>query len=162
MTGAEIAAWWAKASVSVSDVIAVGALVVAVWSAWRTANYASVQDKLNKALLAEQEERAVVSKRARLGVGFEGVRGLGIHKLVIFNDGQASARKVRLGDSQDNSILKKKYAEKLLPYPILRPGAKFEISSSIPEEELGKMFVFKVQWEDDYSVNNEETFHLYR
>ncbi|MDM0002208.1 hypothetical protein QTI24_26625 [Variovorax sp. J22P240] len=162
MTGAEVAAWWAQASVSISDVIAVGALLVAAWSAWRTATYAKVQDKLNKALLAEQEERAVVSKRARISLGFDGVRGLGIHKLVFLNDGQASARKVRLAESSDGYILKKKYADKLLPYPILRPGAKFEISATIAEEEHTKLFMFKVQWEDDYSLNNEETFHLAR
>ena len=154
-------------TVSVSDVLAAMALVLSIFSTWKTIQFNSQQRSLlegqaalNRRLLEREETEASDAKAADLGVSVYRLGG-GRFRCKIFNKGQASARNVAIEFPEGNDWFIKTDVERLFPLESLDPHQSVELVAAIAHGSRAKHAIL-LRWDDDNRTGNSWTAYATR
>lgn len=141
---------------SLTDFIAFLALLISIYSAYKTIEFnkrqnefANTADHLNKLLLRKEQEDAISAISADLNARVVKI-GKG-QRLKIYNKGKAPAKNVRLQFPvvRDFSIM-----HDVLPLEVIQPGGNFDL---IVATAMGAPSAVKIKliWDDERGHNQE-------
>ncbi|EDV5768758.1 hypothetical protein AAC43_001221 [Salmonella enterica subsp. diarizonae] len=152
---------------TISDAIALAALVVSIYTIIsseiksRKSDKEQMvikeeQDRIRRLLLDKETKLALEEKRADLNANLVKI-GTNKYKLKIFNKGKAAARSVRIAfpDNDGEEFLIMSEIERKMPYEVLYSQQMIELIASI---HMGSKSKYKIRllWCDDYNKMNEQ------
>lgn len=149
---------------SAGDLIAVVALVIAVWSAIRTdrfnkrqAAFEETNERLNLMLIEKEAAESEAQKRADMSANFY-QSGKSSYRLKVFNRGHGTARNVRFETLHDGPILSEGDIKRKFPIPLLEQHQSVEL--------IGRVYIgapsrahIKLIWDDDTGTNHSKELH---
>lgn len=141
-------------TVTVSDVAAFLALVVAVWSAWHTASFnrrqndfAETAQRLNQLLITREAAENEQQRQADVGANFVRV-GKHNYRLKVFNRGATIARNVRLKMLSGDDLLGDSELKQKFPVPLLERHQTVELICRVHMQSPRRAHI-KLIWDDD-------------
>ena len=151
-------------SISVSDVVAVLALIISAYVAWKTIQFNNKQnlliesqERLNKLLLEKEKSESISERRADLGASFIKLGG-GHCRLKIWNKGKSAARNVLIEfPSGNDCFIDSDVAEKF-PLEVLDAHQSVELVAVVHMGAKSKHEI-KLIWTDDFSQSNEKILY---
>jgi hypothetical protein len=101
-----------------------------------------------------ERNKTIRSKRAIIRA--KGYKSGGTWIVNIFNDGEATAKNIRLisKDIEDDDGICLRIEKGKLPYPLLNAGDGFEIFATL-NDGRNPVPIIKFVWDDDYKKDNE-------
>lgn len=154
-----------------SDVIALGALVVSIYtiisSEIRSRRNEREQkiirdehDRLRKLLLEKETKSAIKDMKAELGARLVKI-ARNNYRLKVFNRGKVEARNIRIHfpENDGDEYLVMSDVEEKFPYEKLHPQQGIEIIAGLSFGSKTK-YRIKLIWDDDYKKRNEEDFFI--
>ncbi len=142
-------------SVSSSDAIAILALLISGYVAWRQHSVNASQEKLNEFLHEQGESQALDARKADLGTSFIKL-GKSNHRLKIWNKGKATARNVRIEFPDGCDVVIKSDVESKFPLESLDPHHTVELIAPVHLGTKSKHHI-KLIWDDSSGDNNEKS-----
>ena len=146
---------------AISDIIALLALILSGFAAWKTFQFnerqkslIESQEKLNALLLQRSQSEALTEKRADLGANFVKI-GSSSYRLRIFNKGRATARQVRIEFPDGNDFAIQSEIDKKFPLEALEQHQAVELIAAIHMGSKPKQTI-RLLWNDDTADNNEK------
>lgn len=151
--------------ISVSDIVAVVALLVSGYAIWTTQKFnrrqlslIESQEELNKRLLAQGESEALDARKADVGAKYVKL-GSSRYKLKVFNKGKATARNVRIEFPDGDSPVPQSELRDKFPMEILEQHGSVDLIAAVHMQTPPKQTAI-LRWADDYSDSNEKTAYL--
>lgn len=146
-------------SFTLSDVLAGLAFLLSVFATWKTVRFndrqkslIESQERLNKRLLAKEDEKFTEDKKAELGASFIKI-GSSEYRLKIWNKGKAAARNVYLEFPSENDCFDQSEIDRKFPLEILETYQSVELIAYVSYETKSK-HVIKLRWADEFSADN--------
>ena len=147
-----------------SEIVAALALVLSCYATWRTVRFherqktlIEVQERLQRQLLAKEENQALAGKKADLGASFLRL-GSSRYRLKIFNKGNSSARNVTISFPEGNDCLIQSDIDSKFPLEMLDTHQSVELIAAIHMRSKSKQ-VIKLAWSDEFSPTNEKVLY---
>lgn len=151
--------------VTISDIVAVIALLLSANAIWTTQKFnkrqlslIESQEELNKRLLAQDESEALEARKADVGAKYVKL-GSSKYKLRVFNKGKAVARNVSIEFPDGDSSVPESELREKLPMEILEQHGSVDLIAAVSMGTPSKQTAF-LRWADDHSDNNEKTAYL--
>lgn len=151
-------------SIDWQTIVAGLALIFSVYTFRKTQNLAEKQvelvedqKRLNRLLLAKEQEAAVSSKRADLSARLVKL-GKG-YSVKVFNRGNAVARNVRLLVPDGTTLLIQSDVDAKFPLEHLEPQSGVDLIARVYIGSASKQSL-SIFWEDDHAAANEKTVYL--
>ncbi|QDY44490.1 hypothetical protein [Candidatus Pantoea soli] len=154
-----------------SDVIALGALIVSIYTIISSELKSKEndreqrvikdeQDRLRKLILEKETKSAINELKAELGARMMKISN-GNYRLKIYNKGKVEARNIEISfpDNDQNEYLSTSDIEQKFPYEILHPQNSIELIAWQSMNSKRK-YKIKIKWDDEYQKGNEEDFLL--
>lgn len=154
-----------------SDIIALGAFALSIYTVISSEVRASKsdkeqkvikkeQDRLRKLLLEKETKSAINEKKAELGARIAKV-AKDNYRLKVYNRGKVEARNINIHfpDNDGNEYLVMSNVKDKFPYEILHPYQTIEVIAS-PHFGNKTKYRVNITWDDDYKRANEENFIL--
>lgn len=152
-------------SITVGDIVAALALVLAIVATVNTIRFNSrqkslieTQELLNQRLLAREESDAEASQRADLSANVIKV-GRSDWRVKVYNRGRAVARNVTLSWPSDDGLLMQSDVDSKFPLEELEPAHGVELHALAYMGSRSKHEI-TLRWSDDFSKTNEKTVYL--
>lgn len=123
----------------VSNVMAGGALIVSIWSLYKTSQFNSRQneladttERLNQLLIEREAAEGLASKKADLSANLY-QSGKNNYRLKVFNRGKGTAKNIRFFDlsTEEDSFLMQSDIDRKFPMPILEQHQSVELIAAI-------------------------------
>jgi len=152
------------AQFSVSDIIALMALVFSAWSLYQNHRFNKRQSvfeetnaKLSQILIEKETGEIAEQKKAELSANF--VKIGKNHRLKIFNRGKAVAKNVRL-ELLDNgdSLLQQNEADRKFPVPVLETHGCVELIAFVHMGSPSRAHI-KLIWDDESGTGIEKELY---
>ena len=146
-----------------SNVVALGALIVSVWSLHKTSRFnarqnelADTTERLNQLLIDRESAEGLASKKADLSANLYQA-SKNNYRLKVFNRGKGTAENVRLVDlaTEDDSFLIQRDIEHKFPVPILEQHQSVELIAAIHMGSPSRTHI-KLIWDDNTGQNHEK------
>ena len=151
-------------SFTTSDVLAVLAFLLSLFTTWKTIQFnnrqrslVEGQEALNKRLLEREDVEAREAKTADIGISVYKV-GSSSYRLKVFNKGKSSARGVTLEFPEGNEWLSENDMNSKFPLEVMYPHQSVELIASIHLGSKSKQSIV-VKWDDDYRAGNSKTLY---
>ncbi|MBZ7628883.1 hypothetical protein [Klebsiella michiganensis] len=154
-----------------SDVIALGALAVSIYTIISSEVKSrkndreqkiikDEQDRLRKLLLEKETKSAINEMKAELGVRLVNI-ARNNYRLKIYNRGKVEARNIEIlfPDNDGDDYLAISDVQDKFPYEILHPQHGIEIIALISSDCKTK-YRINLIWDDSYKRRNEEEFFI--
>lgn len=154
-----------------SDIIALGALAVSIYTIISSEVKSrkndreqkiikDEQDRLRKLLLEKETKSAINEMKAELGVRLVNITRNN-YRLKIYNRGKVEARNIEIlfPDNDGDEYLAISDVQDKFPYEILHPQHGIEIIAVISSDSKTK-YRIKLIWDDSYKRRNEEEFFI--
>jgi len=148
----------------VSDGIAIGALLLAGWSTFRTekfnrrqAAFEETNERLNLMLIEREASESNEQKRADVSADFY-KSGANNYRLKVFNRGKATARNVRIEVLDNGRILMQDDIDRKFPVPVLEQHGSVELHAMIHFGSPPRTHV-RLTWDDDLGANQSKELH---
>lgn len=124
-------------SISISDIAAFLALIVATWSAIQTGrfnrrqnDFSATADRLNQLLISREAVEAEQQRKADISANFVKI-AKNDYRLKVFNRGAAVARNVRLEILDGDQLFPKNELAKKFPFPALERQQNVDVMISV-------------------------------
>ncbi|GAB4228026.1 MAG: hypothetical protein Kow0032_07850 [Methyloligellaceae bacterium] len=151
--------------ITISDIVAVIALLLSGYAIWTTQKFnkrqlslIESQEELNKRLLAQDESDALEARKADVGAKYVKL-GSSKYKLRVFNKGKAVARNVRIEFPDGESSVPASELREKFPMEILEQHGSVDLIAAVSMDTPSKQTAV-LRWEDDHSDSNEKTAYL--
>lgn len=151
--------------ITVSDVIAVIALLVSVYAIWTTSRFnkrqlslIESQEQLNQRLLAQGESEALESLKADVGARLVKL-GSSKYQLKVFNKGKATARHIEIEFPHGNELVPDNELNHKFPMEILEQHQSVDLIAAVHLGTPPKQTAI-LRWVDEHSETNEKTVYL--
>lgn len=151
--------------ITVSDVIAVIALLVSVYAIWTTSRFnkrqlslIESQEQLNQRLLAQGESEALESLKADVGARLVKL-GSSKYQLKVFNKGKAAARRIEIEFPQGNNLVPDNELKHKFPMEILEKHQSVDLIAAVHMGTPVKQTAI-LRWVDEHSETNEKIVYL--
>ncbi len=153
-----------KFSFSASDIIAIFALLISAYAAWKTVQFnnrqktlIASQEKLNLRLLEREEADLVSEKKADLGATFLKL-GSSNYRLKVWNKGKATARNISIEFPDGNDCIVQSEVSEKFPLEALDTHQSVELIAAVHMGTKRKHAI-KLIWSDEFSRCNEKTVY---
>lgn len=151
-------------SLSLSDVIAIAALLLSGYATWTTARFNSrqkslleSQEALNKRLLARDSAESEHAQRADIGAKL--IKVGTSYRIRVFNKGMASATQVQIDFPNGNKIASESDMARKFPLEALEPLQSVDVLANVYLGSDSK-HVARFRWVDGFSDSNEKQVYL--
>lgn len=148
-------------SVSISDLFAGLALVVALWSLKQTHSFnkrqnsfAETAEKLNLLLIEQQEGQSKFQRQADLGASSYKA-GNGSYRIKVFNKGIFPARNVRLNILSGGDVVIKSEIDTKFPFPVMERHQHTEIMCAVHLQSSRRVHL-KLTWDDEAGTDRNK------
>ena len=152
-------------SISSSDIIALVALAISAYAAWKTVKFndrqkslIETQERLNRLLLEKEQGDLLAGKRADPGATMLRL-GSNNYRIKIWNKGKSAARNVSIDFPDGNELVDDSDVAERFPLQILDPHQAVDLVAFVHMETKGKHAV-KIRWSDDAQSENEKTVYI--
>lgn len=152
-------------SISVSDVIAILALVLSAYTTYRShkfkakeAELMKIQEKVNSLVLEKEQREAEQAGRAEIGASFVSI-GSNNHRLKIFNKGKVPAHNVTIEFLDDNEVVLESEIKDKFPIEHIDPGQAVELITSVLLCRKRK-HALRLKWKDAGGSKREKDVYL--
>lgn len=152
-------------TISLSDIIAVFALVLSGYAVWTTSRFnkrqlslIDSQEKLNKRLLEQREDEVLEARKADVGASIVKL-GSSKYRLKVFNRGKAPARSVQIEFPNGNDLVSESEIGQKFPMEVLEQHQSVDMIASVSLGTPAKHTVL-LRWVDDQSDSNKKTVYL--
>lgn len=149
------------APVTVGDCIAALAFLLSLYAVIATSRFnkrqrklIDGQDKLNAVVFARETAEASKAKAADLGASFIEL-GSNSYRLIVWNKGKATARRVRLEFPNGNECVVESDVEAKFPMEALEPHQPVEVLASVHLGAKSKHPML-LRWDDDAGSDHEK------
>lgn len=144
-----------------SDLIALLALTVSAYAAWKTARFnerqkslIETQERLNRLLLDKERDDALANKKADLGATIVRL-GRNNYRLKIWNKGKAAAKDVSIFFPEGNELVDERDVAEKFPLQILDTHQSVDLLAVVAMETRSKHAI-RLTWSDDAGSQNEK------
>ncbi len=151
-------------SISASDIIAILALIISAYAAWKTVQFnekqkslIESQEKLNQRLLEKEEAESISDKKADLGASFIKL-GSNKYRLKIWNKGKTTAQNVSIEFPEGNDCIVGSEIVEKFPLEALDTHQSVELIAAVHMGTKSKHAI-KLMWSDGFSQHNEKTVY---
>lgn len=148
-----------------SDIAAVLALIVAIWSAAQTGRFnrrqnefASTAERLNQLLIARETADTEQQRRAEVSANFVKI-GKHNNRLKVFNRGAGLARNVRLEVLSGGDLLADDDLRAKFPIPALEQHQTVELLAFVHLQSPRRCHV-QLHWDDDIKQGHQKELWL--
>ena len=148
-------------SISISDIAAFSALVVAIWSAVQTGRFnrrqnafAETAERLNQLLIDKEALESQAQRKADVGANFVKI-AKSDYRLKVFNRGPVAARNVRLEFLAGGEVMIASELKQKLPIPALERHQTVELIASINMQSPRRAHM-RIQWDDDAGTDQHK------
>lgn len=155
MTGVEIDA---------GDIVALLALGIATWSAWKTTRFNKRQtafeetnERLNLLLIEKESAQTEAQKRADISANFYS-SGKNNYRLKVFNKGAGTARDVRFQVLDDCDLFIENDITRKFPVPIMEQHQSVELIAAVAMGSPSRAHI-KLTWNDEAGEGHEKELH---
>lgn len=155
MTGIEIDA---------GDVVALAALAIALWSAWKTDRFNKRQtafqvtaERLNLLLVERESADSEAQKRADISANFFSP-AKNNYRLKVFNRGQSAATNVRLEVLDDAGLLNSGDIARKFPVPIMERHQSVELIGMVHMQSPSRAHI-RLTWDDAAGQDHTKELH---
>lgn len=152
-------------SFSASDIIAILAMLISAYAAWKTVKFNNrrktlieSQEKLNLRLLEREDAYSESDKKADIGATFVKL-GSNKYRLKVWNKGKSTARNVSIEFPDGNDCIVQSDVSDKFPLEALDTHQSVELIAAIHEGTKRKHAI-KLIWSDEFSQRNEKTVYL--
>lgn len=152
-------------NVTASDIAAVLALIVAIWSAVQTGRFnrrqnefASTAERLNQLLIARETADTEQQRRAEVSANFVKI-GKRNHRLKVFNRGAGVARNVRLELLSGGDLLADDELHEKFPVPAMEQHQTVELLAFVHLHSPRRCHV-RLHWDDDIKEGQQKELWL--
>lgn len=146
-------------SVSLSDMLALLAFLVAIWSAVQTGrfnrrqnNFAETAERLNQLLIAKEKTETDQQRQADLGANFYKA-GKGNYRLKVFNRGAVTAKNVRLDFIEGADLVDDQELARKFPLPLLERQQSIELICFVHQSSSRRAHI-KLTWDDEEAADH--------
>ena len=140
------------------------AFFLSVYATYKTVKFnkrqnemAEVQVELNKILLRKENNEAIGSFKAELGVNFIKI-GTNSRRFKVFNKGKGVAKNVRINFPEGNEIIVQNDIDSKFPLEVMEQHQSVELIASVHMQSPSKMTV-ELMWNDDTGMNQSKRFY---
>ena len=152
-------------SLSASDIAAVLALIIAMWSAVQTGRFnrrqnefAATAERLNQLLIARETAESQEQGKADVSANFVKL-GKQNHRLKVFNRGLGTARNVRLEPLSGSELIDGDDLSEKFPVPALERHQAVELLAFVHMQSPRRCHV-RLLWDDDTGKGLEKELWL--
>ena len=150
--------------VDASDVVALAALLIAIWSAWMTNRFNKRQtafqqtaERLNLLLVEKESAGSEAQKRADISANFFSP-GKSKYRLKVFNRGQSAATNVRLEVLDEAGLLNSGDIARKFPVPIMERHQAVELVGVVHMQSPSRTHI-RLTWDDAAGQNHTKELH---
>lgn len=147
------------------DVVALFALVIAIWSAWQTQRFNRRQtafqetaEQLNRLLVQREAAEQDAQKRAEVSANFY-KSGKHDYRVKVFNRGPNVARNVRLEVLDDADLVHSGDLARKFPVPSLDRHQSVELIARVHMQSPSRTHV-RLTWDDEEGAGRMRELHL--
>lgn len=139
--------------ISIGDIIAALALLLAGYATWRSHAFRKneqdlldVQRKVNALILDKEQREASEASRAELSATFVSL-GTNKHRLKVFNKGKAVAHNVQIDFPDGNEVVIESEIEEKFPMEMMEPGQSVELIAAV-HDQMKRKHAIRLRWQD--------------
>lgn len=151
-------------AIGVSDVAAIAALAISIWTAVKTDRFNKRQtafeatnERLNLMLIEKETEENQAQKRADVSANFY-QSGKNNYRLKVFNKGQGTAKNVMFYVIDDCDLFIENDIERKFPVPILEQHQSVELIAAVSMGSPSRAHI-KLTWDDETGNGHEKELH---
>ncbi len=150
--------------IDAGNVMAGVAIIIAVYSAWRTdrfnkrqAAFEETNDRLNLLLIEREASESLAAKRADVSANFY-KSGKHDYRLKVFNKGKGTAKNVRLEVIDDGDLFIDDDIARKFPVPLMEQHASVELIAAVRMGSPSRAHI-KLIWDDEAGQGHEKELH---
>jgi hypothetical protein len=151
-------------TIDAGDIIALIALLIAVWTAWRTDRFNKRQtvfeqtaERLNLMLIEREAAETIEQKRADISANFY-KSGKHDYRLKVFNKGQGAATNVRFEVLDDSDLLITSDIARKFPIPVLERHQSLELIAAVHMGSPSRVHI-RLTWDDETGEDHSKEQH---
>lgn len=150
--------------IDAGDIIALVALLIAIWTAWRTDRFNKRQtafeataERLNLLLIEKEAAETVAQNRADVSANFLKT-GKSDYKLKVFNKGQGTATNVRFDVLDDSGLFIGSDIARKFPIPVLERHQFVELIAAVHMGSPSRAHI-RLSWDDETGKDHAKELH---
>ena len=150
--------------IDAGDVVALFALVIAIYSTWITARFNKRQtafeettERLNLMLIEKEAAETKAQKAADLSANFYKA-GKHDYRLKVFNRGKGVARNVRFEVLDDSELFIGQDINSKFPMPVMEQHASVELIGCVDMGSPSRAHI-RMTWDDDTGEGHQKELH---
>lgn len=150
--------------IDAGDLVALAALVIALWSAWKTDRFNKRQtvfqetnERLNLLLVEKEAAESEAQKRADVSANFYS-SAKNTYRLKVFNRGQGSATNVRLEVLDQSELLIDSDIARKFPIPIMEQHQSVELIAAVHMGSPSRAHI-RLLWDDAAGKDHAKELH---
>jgi hypothetical protein len=148
--------------ISIGDMIAAVALLLSIYSTWRSHRFKKkeedlleLQKKVNELTIAKEKREAIEMRRADLGANLVPI-GSKNYRLRIFNKGKAIARNVLVDFPDGNDLVPESDVKDKFPMEFMEPSQAVDLITATHMQTKPKHQIH-LSWQDTSGTPQEKT-----
>lgn len=141
-----------------SELIAFLALLLSLYSTYKTIQFNKRQDELTAKLIEKEEAESVDKKRAFLNATIIKL-GQNNYRLKVWNQGKATAHNVHIQLLKNSDLLHPDFVNSIFPLESLEPYQSVEMPALVHMQTEYK-HPLEITWSDEYDKQNRKVVYL--
>lgn len=150
--------------VDAGDIVALAALVIAIWSAWKTdrfnkrqTTFEETNERLNLMLIEKEAAETAAQKQGDLSANFYQA-AKNDYRLKVFNRGRGAATNVRFEVLDEGDLFIEEDVARKFPIPVLEQHQSVELIGAVHMGSPSRAHI-RLSWDDATGKGHQKELH---